>query len=54
MAYQSEDGFAARESAAVGLKQMYSPMVDVSHEPRWGRVVEGAGEDPYLGSRSSR
>ena len=40
----------ARESAAVGLKQAYAPMVDVSHEPRWGRIVEGAGEDPYLGS----
>ena len=42
--------FGARESAAVGLKQIYSPMVDVSHEPRWGRIVEGSGEDPYLGS----
>ena len=40
----------ARESATVGLKQIYSPMVDISHEPRWGRIVEGAGEDPYLGS----
>jgi beta-glucosidase len=40
----------ARESAVVGLKQIYSPMVDVSHEPRWGRIVEGNGEDPYLGS----
>src|SRR3954447_20598595 len=40
----------ARESAAVGLKQAYGPMVDVSHEPRWGRIVEGSGEDPYLGS----
>jgi beta-glucosidase len=40
----------ARESAAVGLKQIYSPMVDVSHEPRWGRISEGAGEDPYLTS----
>ncbi len=40
----------ARESAQVGLKQIYSPMVDVSHEPRWGRIVEGAGEDPYLNS----
>ena len=40
----------ARESAAVGLKQIYSPMVDVSHEPRWGRISEGNGEDPYLGS----
>jgi beta-glucosidase len=40
----------AMESAAVGLKQIYSPMVDVSHEPRWGRISEGGGEDPYLGS----
>jgi beta-glucosidase len=40
----------ARETAAVGIKQTYSPMVDVSHEPRWGRIAEGSGEDPYLGS----
>jgi beta-glucosidase len=40
----------ARESATVGIKQIYSPMVDVSHEPRWGRIVEGGGEDPYLNS----
>ena len=40
----------ARESATVGIKQIYSPMVDVSHEPRWGRIVEGNGEDPFLGS----
>ena len=32
----------------VGLKQTYAPMVDVSHEPRWGRIAEAAGEDPYL------
>jgi beta-glucosidase len=42
--------FGARESAAVGLKQTYAPMVDVSHEPRWGRMSEAAGEDPYLNS----
>ena len=41
----------ARESATVGLKQIYSPMVDLSSEPRWGRIVEGNGEDPYLGSQ---
>ena len=40
----------ARETATVGIKQVYSPMVDVSHEPRWGRIAEGNGEDPYLGS----
>ena len=42
--------FGARESAAVGIKQIYSPMVDVSHEPRWGRISEAGGEDPYLNS----
>src|SRR5215211_650384 len=40
--------YGARESAAVGLKQTYAPMIDVSHEPRWGRIAEAAGEDPYL------
>jgi beta-glucosidase len=40
----------ARESATVGIKQIYSPMVDVSHEPRWGRIAEAGGEDPYLNS----
>lgn len=40
----------ARETATVGIKQAYGPMVDVSHEPRWGRIAEGFGEDPYLGS----
>src|SRR4051812_15388895 len=45
-----DDTFAARETAAVGIKQIYSPMVDVYHEPRWGRISEGGGEDPYLNS----
>lgn len=42
---------AAAESAADGLHWVYSPMVDISHDPRWGRVAEGSGEDPWLGSR---
>lgn len=41
---------AAQESSADGLAWTYSPMVDVSREPRWGRVSEGAGEDTYWGS----
>ncbi len=41
---------AAAESAAVGLKWTFAPMVDIARDPRWGRVAEGAGEDPYLGS----
>lgn len=40
----------ALETAATGIKQIYSPMVDVSHDPRWGRISEAAGEDPYLNS----
>jgi beta-glucosidase len=46
----ADDTIGARESATVGLKQIYSPMVDVSHEARWGRIAEGAGEDPYVGA----
>jgi len=41
---------AAVEAAAHGIHWTYAPMVDVSRDPRWGRIVEGAGEDPYLGS----
>ena len=41
---------AATEAAADGLNWVYSPMVDLARDPRWGRVAEGAGEDPYLGS----
>ena len=47
---QADATFGARETAATGIKQVYSPMVDLSHEPRWGRIAEGSGEDPYLGS----
>jgi beta-glucosidase len=47
---QADHRIGALESAAVGLKQIYSPMVDLSHEPRWGRISEAAGEDPYLNS----
>lgn len=42
---------AAREATADGIMWTFSPMVDVSRDPRWGRISEGAGEDPYLGSR---
>lgn len=41
---------AAAESRAVGIHWAFAPMVDVARDPRWGRIVEGAGEDPYLGS----
>ncbi|MCP4551635.1 MAG: beta-glucosidase BglX [Bacteroidetes bacterium] len=42
---------AAREAAASGLNWTFAPMVDISRDARWGRVMEGAGEDPYLGSK---
>ncbi len=42
---------AAEEAAAVGLNWTFAPMVDISRDARWGRVMEGAGEDPYLGSQ---
>jgi len=41
---------AAREASHSGVRWTYSPMVDVSRDARWGRIVEGAGEDPYLGA----
>lgn len=45
---------AAKEAAADGINWTFSPMVDISREPRWGRVSEGSGEDPYLGSEISK
>lgn len=42
---------AAKEASADGINWTYSPMVDVAHDARWGRVSEGNGEDPYLGAR---
>ena len=42
---------AASEASAAGLHWTFAPMVDIARDPRWGRIVEGAGEDPYLGSR---
>ncbi|MEZ4934802.1 MAG: glycoside hydrolase family 3 N-terminal domain-containing protein [Saprospiraceae bacterium] len=41
---------AAKEAAASGLHWAFNPMVDIARDPRWGRISEGAGEDPYLGS----
>ena len=41
---------AAREAAAAGVRWTFAPMVDIARDPRWGRIVEGAGEDPYLGA----
>ena len=41
---------AAKEARSVGINWAFAPMLDIARDPRWGRMVEGAGEDPYLGS----
>jgi beta-glucosidase len=41
---------AAREAYATGLRWTFAPMLDIARDPRWGRITEGAGEDPYLGA----
>ena len=45
---------AAEEATSNGIRWTFSPMVDIARDPRWGRIVEGAGEDPYLGSIMAR
>ena len=49
-AVQNDESVSASEATADGIKWTFNPMVDISRDPRWGRVVEGAGEDPFLGS----
>lgn len=49
-AIESTARIAAIEAAAAGVHWTFAPMVDIARDPRWGRVMEGAGEDPYLGS----
>jgi beta-glucosidase len=50
-AAEEHAAIAAREASAGGLHWTFAPMVDIARDPRWGRIVEGAGEDAYLGSR---
>ena len=47
---QQTQALAAAEARAGGIAWAFSPMVDITRDPRWGRIIEGAGEDPYLGS----
>ncbi|MBD1388238.1 beta-glucosidase BglX [Neiella sp. HB171785] len=49
-AIQQSAAIAAREASAGGIQLTYAPMVDMSRDPRWGRIIEAAGEDPYLAS----
>jgi beta-glucosidase len=48
---KTSQAIAAREASAVGISWAFAPMVDIARDPRWGRIVEGSGEDPYLGSQ---
>ncbi|HKC15701.1 MAG TPA: beta-glucosidase BglX [Steroidobacteraceae bacterium] len=50
-AIRQSERVAATEAAAAGVHWTFAPMLDIARDPRWGRVMEGAGEDPYLGAR---
>ena len=49
-AVANDEAISADEATADGIKWTFNPMVDIARDPRWGRVVEGSGEDPFLGS----
>ncbi|NIJ44635.1 beta-glucosidase [Wenyingzhuangia heitensis] len=53
-AIKKSSEMAALEASAAGINWTFAPMVDVSRDARWGRVMEGAGEDPYLGSKIAK
>ncbi len=48
--FERTETIAAREAAAAGIDWTFAPMVDLARDPRWGRIAEGFGEDPYLGA----
>jgi beta-glucosidase len=50
---EQSQAIAAREARAVGIHWAFAPMIDIARDPRWGRIVEGAGEDPFLASAVS-
>ncbi|HEX2953877.1 MAG TPA: glycoside hydrolase family 3 N-terminal domain-containing protein, partial [Bacillota bacterium] len=49
--YEETADWAAKEASAAGTQLIFAPMVDISRDPRWGRIAEGPGEDPYLAAR---
>jgi beta-glucosidase len=53
-AIEQSERIAATEAAALGVHWTFAPMVDIARDPRWGRIAEGSGEDPYLGSAIAR
>lgn len=53
-AIENSERIAAIEASAAGIHWTFAPMVDIARDPRWGRVMEGSGEDPFLGSAIAR
>ncbi|KMS51676.1 glycoside hydrolase [Novosphingobium barchaimii LL02] len=51
---EHDQAIAAAEARAQGIHWTFAPMIDIARDPRWGRIVEGAGEDPYLGAAIAR
>lgn len=51
---EQAQAFAAREARGAGIRWTFTPMVDIARDARWGRIQEGAGEDPYLGAAMAR
>jgi len=51
---QRSSSIAASEAYATGLRWTFAPMMDIARDPRWGRITEGAGEDPFLGAAFAR
>ena len=51
---EQAQAFAAKETRAAGIRWTFTPMVDIARDARWGRIQEGAGEDPYLGAAMAR
>jgi beta-glucosidase len=51
---EQDASIAATEATAAGVRWTFAPMVDIARDPRWGRIVEGSGEDPFLGSAMAR
>src|SRR5688572_26816168 len=54
VAVERAAAIAAREARAAGVHWTFAPMVDIARDPRWGRIAEGSGEDPYLGAVMAR
>jgi len=51
---EQSTSIAARETYSTGLRWTFAPMLDIARDPRWGRITEGAGEDPFLGAAFAR